>query len=293
MWDEPFHRQPSKVQEVLRQHGITGPQELGEFAGRKVESAPLTGADLHSQLGFRVGGPKGDLNSPYYDIAAAQVLREAGVPGIRYLDQHSRWATDMKMGEAAPRTHNYVVFDDSLIDIIRKYGLAGLIAGGAAHFTAPADDAHGMARGGAAPADDASALSDEDRAHIGRAWRELIEDRAHQGRMHYTMPPVAGMAPPGSFRIPRDIFEKLGDGDLKTGGAVVHGMFGIEDDPADPTIIHPHVVRIIGNGSLAAGRKMLERFVARVRRQSREGVVLEHDGLQHDDGHHGWGVARQ
>jgi len=51
-------------------------------------------------------------------------LRESGIPGIRYLDQGSRGS-----GQG---TSNYVVFDDKLIDIIRKYGLAGLAAGPAA-----------------------------------------------------------------------------------------------------------------------------------------------------------------
>jgi hypothetical protein len=102
------------------------------------------------------------------------------------------------------------------------------------------------------------------------------------------MPNVRGMPPSGSFRIPKDVFEALGQGDLKLGGLIVHQMFGIEDDPDDATILHPHVLRIIGGSDLATGRKVLERFVARVRRQSRDGVVLHHDGRQHDDGHHGW-----
>ena len=100
------------------------------------------------------------------------------------------------------------------------------------------------------------------------------------------------MAPPGSFRLPKDVFAALGDGDLKVGGAVVHAMFGIEDNPEDPTIIHPHAVRIIGNGNINAGRRILDRFVAMVRRQFRDGVTLQHDGLQHEDGHHGWSVRR-
>jgi hypothetical protein len=54
---------------------------------------------------------------------AAAKLREAGIPGIRYLDQGSRAA-----GEGSS---NYVMFDDSLIDILRKYmvpGAAGPLA---------------------------------------------------------------------------------------------------------------------------------------------------------------------
>jgi hypothetical protein len=44
----------------------------------------------------------------------AAALREAGIPGIRYLDQGSRTAGD--------GSRNYVVFDQSLIEIMRKYG---------------------------------------------------------------------------------------------------------------------------------------------------------------------------
>ena len=55
------------------------------------------------------------------DAALAQQLREAGIPGIRYLDRGSRGA-----GEG---TRNYVVFDDALIDIVKRYGIAGLMVG--------------------------------------------------------------------------------------------------------------------------------------------------------------------
>ena len=42
-------------------------------------------------------------------------LREAGIPGIRYLDGNSRG-----VGEGSS---NYVVFDDNLIEILKKYGI--------------------------------------------------------------------------------------------------------------------------------------------------------------------------
>ena len=152
-------------------------------------------------------------------------------------------------------------------------------------------DDEGFKRGGPVLADD-DALSDEDRAALVKWWHGLIEDRAYGGRTHYTMPAVRGMAPPGSFRIPRDVFAALGDGDLKVGGQIVHTMLGIEDSPERPDLVHPHAVRILGGGSLAAGQKVLQRFVSMVRRQSRNGVILHHDGLQHDDGGHGWSVGR-
>ena len=52
------------------------------------------------------------------------MLRFLGIPGIRYLDQGSR-----STGEGS---RNHVVFDDATIEILRKYGVAGLIAGGGA-----------------------------------------------------------------------------------------------------------------------------------------------------------------
>ncbi len=95
---------------------------------------------------------------------SAKSLRDAGIPGIRYLDQGSRGPSiiynvgaptkdfgpyspfssradaekhlEMLRGQGfgnaeiteqkQPSTSNYVVFDDKLIDIVKKYGLAGL-----------------------------------------------------------------------------------------------------------------------------------------------------------------------
>ena len=51
---------------------------------------------------------------------ATERLRQAGIPGIRYLDAGSRGAGD--------GSRNYVVFDDRLISIINKYGIAGAAA---------------------------------------------------------------------------------------------------------------------------------------------------------------------
>jgi hypothetical protein len=86
---------------------------------------------------------------------ASNYLKEIGIPGIKYLDQGSRtpaaaevykstmgnsWyikngpATAFPSQQAAlkaaeelnPKTRNYVVFDDTLVRIIRKYVLAGM-----------------------------------------------------------------------------------------------------------------------------------------------------------------------
>jgi hypothetical protein len=56
--------------------------------------------------------------------AVSSALRNAGIDGIQYLDAGSRAAGD--------GTRNYVMFDDKLIDILRRYGVAGTLGGGAA-----------------------------------------------------------------------------------------------------------------------------------------------------------------
>jgi hypothetical protein len=73
--------------------------------------------------------PRYGVNDPVY---ATQKLREWGIPGIRYRDQGSRGSEG--------GTHNYVMFDDKMIDILRKYGIAGLMLGGSgtAALTRPA-----------------------------------------------------------------------------------------------------------------------------------------------------------
>jgi hypothetical protein len=47
---------------------------------------------------------------------ASKAMQEAGIPGIRYLDAGSRGAGD--------GSRNYVVFDENIINIVRKYGIA-------------------------------------------------------------------------------------------------------------------------------------------------------------------------
>ncbi len=64
--------------------------------------------------------------------AANDTLRNSGLDGIQYLDAGSRAA-----GEGS---RNYVIFDDKLIDILRRYGLFGLsTAMGGAAATAGAE----------------------------------------------------------------------------------------------------------------------------------------------------------
>lgn len=54
----------------------------------------------------------------------AKTLSGAGFPGIRFLDKFSHgWAPS-----GNPRTRNYSVFNDKLIDILKKYGVSSVAA---------------------------------------------------------------------------------------------------------------------------------------------------------------------
>jgi len=144
-WDKPLSQQSPHVQEALGQFGITPrtyavtPKGDGYGVtfndGATMQRTFATAEDAHKQasLTARMSDPTGGavyehsklVPGDYRDpAAAAQALQAAGIPGIRYLDGGSR-----SNGEG---TSNTVVFDANSIRILRKYGIAGLMAGGAA-----------------------------------------------------------------------------------------------------------------------------------------------------------------
>lgn len=92
-WDKPLSQQSLEIQKAFSgiRHASETPGHLAYYslAGQKRKAAEASAA-----------------------------LKDAGVPGIKYLDQGSRAAGD--------GSRNYAVFDDKLIDILRKYGIAGL-----------------------------------------------------------------------------------------------------------------------------------------------------------------------
>lgn len=91
-WDRPLHEWTPEMREKMRNAGFDTSYREGS--------------------NYRLESPGAETSGR---------MREAGIPGIRYLDQGSRGA-----GEG---TYNYTVFDDSIIDIIRKYGWAGIVPG--------------------------------------------------------------------------------------------------------------------------------------------------------------------
>jgi len=166
-------------------------QPLGETLARLAEQTPVSPAAVYSLRDARkaidagalgkvsgsdaynlIGGTTGRHSSGPRHQNASDILRDAGIPGIKYLDQGSRgiiekpFAVQHKSRDPAKRstfrtiedatrhmeghnraypyqkgdyfieqlegTNNYVLFRDDIIDILKKYGLAGLLGGGTA-----------------------------------------------------------------------------------------------------------------------------------------------------------------
>ena len=178
-WDKPLSEQPERVRQSLGSLGFESDQALlreaeealadyrkdyaaaiakkdvgrASIFARAVHEAEVnvrelqrkgaaTGEDVYSRLVERSGGRSGHTEG----IASAK-LKEAGIPGIRYLDQGSRitagvnklgdnwfikgsskpYATKAEAEAAAEAagnvTRNFVIFDDARIRIARKYGI--------------------------------------------------------------------------------------------------------------------------------------------------------------------------
>lgn len=98
LWDKPLSEQPDEVRKALNDNGRT----YGHY------DSSATGNDLYQ-----------DLTSEFDDSqeAASKYLHSLGINGIKYLDGSSRGA-----GEGS---YNYVIFDDSAIQILETYYQTG------------------------------------------------------------------------------------------------------------------------------------------------------------------------
>jgi hypothetical protein len=131
--DVMYRRGPRGIEGQVRKapRGF-GPDWLAEYdtldgrGSRRFATADEAKAWLDTEAPIEAGrgaeiyqGLRKNLKDP--EITAE--LKKAGIPGIRYLDQGSRG-----VGEGS---RNLVVFDDSMIEILRKYGLLGPLGLGA------------------------------------------------------------------------------------------------------------------------------------------------------------------
>lgn len=108
-WDAPLAQQPRGVLEGMAKAGTWPTATAEDLAGLGVSGQHAYQRMIAEKLGGPVlpgGGVRG------YDAEASARLREAGIPGLRYLDQGSR--------AAGQGSRNYVVFDPSIIDILNR-----------------------------------------------------------------------------------------------------------------------------------------------------------------------------
>ena len=129
-YDLPLSQQPEMLKLIDDAHGDS--EIILKQAG--LDPATATGGQLVNALG-------GIAQTIEQQKAGADFLLKAGIPGIKYRASGSRGAgvTD----EAAER--NYVIFDDSAIKILEKYGIVGpvLVTGGAVAATQRGGDEEG------------------------------------------------------------------------------------------------------------------------------------------------------
>jgi hypothetical protein len=94
-----------------------------EHGGELVASTPKipskNGKEIYGSDIVRSTGAQGNNG-----FLTEQQLQAAGIPGIKYFDQGSR--------TTGAGSRNYVVFDPSIIEIMRKYGIVPGMMGGAA-----------------------------------------------------------------------------------------------------------------------------------------------------------------
>jgi len=109
-WDKPLSEQPA-WNTISREWGST-PEEAAERIG--IDPKTATGRNY-------IGAVAPQLSGEAF-AGVSKRLNEAGIPGIKYLDAGSRTG-----GEGS---RNYVVFSDEIIDIVKKYGIAGALGAG-------------------------------------------------------------------------------------------------------------------------------------------------------------------
>jgi hypothetical protein len=129
--DHPLRREIVGYAETAMQSSNAMDRNWAKDAMRMAESADLTGQGAHYQMTRLLDANRDKLADTYGDGAylnkstalASQEMKAKGIPGIRYLDRGSRGAGD--------GSRNYVVFDDNLITILKKYMIPGAAVSGA------------------------------------------------------------------------------------------------------------------------------------------------------------------
>jgi len=321
-WDKPLAGHGAPVVDQVK--NAMGADYYGKFDPAKAER--VWGQFSNAPAGTAI--KNGFIASD--DALAASRLREAGIPGIKYLDQGSRpdmagwrlrqneadalkakgspyWEEAQKLADSIKRsqTSNYVLFDDKLIDILKKYGMAAAspLAAAAAQSQSPGEE-H-MSRGGSPyPMHMASGGNPLQVPFAARAEARGLE---HAGMIHS---PVAGRTDKipmgvrgGSYVLPADTVSAIGQGNSSDGANALNRLFkmgpygsaqahivtphqarGIrqkfedggvpQGDPVDIVaaggefVVPPDKVAELGGGDVSKGHDVLDHMVKHVRRKA-------------------------
>lgn len=115
-WDKPLSEQPQKVQDAL----ANAPGKLGDRFRSWIDKGMfMSGAQIYQAIGESFSKQTGSFGRIDSILAtkdaklASEYLNSIGIPGVRHLDGTSR-----SKGEGS---HNYVLFDDSLVEIQAKF----------------------------------------------------------------------------------------------------------------------------------------------------------------------------
>lgn len=122
-WDTPLESQPLNVRDAIDEALLHAENKAGN---RKFMVGTFNGAlfpeknTVHRNFERLTGGAIHDMLSKVFSPEElSQRLSESGIKGIRYLDQNSR--------QDREGTRNYVIFDDKLVNVKRKYEKGGIV----------------------------------------------------------------------------------------------------------------------------------------------------------------------
>jgi hypothetical protein len=117
-WDIPLNKQPIHIQEAIK-NSLNDAKKMAatwqqRFSWDSVFKRPdefldYKGASIQNLLARNIGAQH-----------AADVLHKHGVKGIKYFDASSR--------KESEGSRNYVVFDDKLVNVKRKYAQGGMVS---------------------------------------------------------------------------------------------------------------------------------------------------------------------
>lgn len=126
-WDKPLREQSDYVKQRLKRLGIEEGKDVpkewwGDRPPKDKTFGGLDGDSLYSFIGTKYGTwLRTPGVSPSGDPATAAVMRLNGIRGVRYP------ASEVYYPKGT--VHNYSIFNPEALNIIKQYGMAGLMAG--------------------------------------------------------------------------------------------------------------------------------------------------------------------